>query len=86
MKYKEFKKWCNERAADGMWAILTAMKCIEAMRVVDKCWFWKRDKIWREHYEAFMLATFVKPTNKFIEQYNKFIEQYKKSKANETTV
>lgn len=41
MKYKEFKKWCNERAADGMWDILTAMKCIEVMRVVDKFWFWK---------------------------------------------
>jgi len=79
MKYKEFKKWCNERAADSMWNILTAMKCIEVMRVVDKFWFWKRDKIWREYYEAFMLATFVKPTNDLI-------EQYKKSKANETTV
>lgn len=79
MKYKEFKKWCNERSADSMWNILTAMKCIEVMRVVDKFWFWKRDKIWREYYETFMLATFVKPTNKLI-------EQYKKSKANETTV
>jgi len=79
MKYKEFKKWCNKRAADGMWDIRTAMKCIEVMRVVDKFWFWKRDKIWREYYEAFVLSTFVKPSNEFI-------EQYKKSKANETTV
>ena len=39
MKYKEFKKWCNERAADSMWDILTAMKCIEVMRVVDKFGF-----------------------------------------------
>lgn len=71
MKYKEFKKWCRERAKDNMWNMFTAMKCVEVMHIVDKFWFLKRDKIWREHYEAFMLETFVKPINKLIEQYKK---------------
>jgi hypothetical protein len=28
MKYKEFVKWCNERACDGAWSIGTAMSCL----------------------------------------------------------
>lgn len=71
MKYKEFKKLCNLRAADGMWGMFTAIKCIEVMRIVDKFWFWKKEKIWHEHYEQHMLDTFINPTNELIEQYNK---------------
>lgn len=28
MKYKEFVRWCNERACDGCWGLNTAMICI----------------------------------------------------------
>ena len=27
MEYKEFVRWCNERAADGCWGMQTAMIC-----------------------------------------------------------
>ena len=29
MKFKEFAKWCNERACDGCWGMLEAMACID---------------------------------------------------------
>ena len=28
MKYREFVRWCNERAFDGCWGMLEAMACI----------------------------------------------------------
>lgn len=29
MTFKEFESWCNDRAADGCWGIVTAIICID---------------------------------------------------------
>lgn len=44
MKYKEFRVWCNKRAADGCWSMMTVMFCIHIMKEVKKIPFWKRKK------------------------------------------
>ena len=35
MTYKEFKDWCNRRAADGSWSLLTAMACLSVIQEIE---------------------------------------------------
>lgn len=35
MTYKEFKDWCNHRAADGNWSLLTAMACLSVIEEIE---------------------------------------------------
>lgn len=44
MKFKEFENWCNERACDGCWGMLTAMVCIDLIGKVKKFHFGKEKK------------------------------------------
>ena len=46
MTYKEFVSWCNERACDGCWSIMTAMYCAEVLGKINALPFWKRKKEW----------------------------------------
>lgn len=48
MKFKEFTKWCNERACDGFWSLNTSMFCIDIINQVRSVPFWKREKKWQE--------------------------------------
>ena len=50
MKYKEFKKWCNERACDGCWSLKQAQFCIDVMKYIDCHWLWQRERVWKEEY------------------------------------
>ena len=59
MTYKEFKKWCNDRASDGCWDMLTAMTCIDLIEEIKKVPFWKREKVWKNQYEAKVLKEIV---------------------------
>ena len=65
MTYKEFKDWCNDRACDGCWGVLTAMICVEIVHDMDFTPFWKRRKKWRE-LEQKIVAEIVEPTNEKI--------------------
>lgn len=49
MTFKEFNKWCNERACDGRWSMNTAAICLQINRLVYKAPFWKRKKIWEKY-------------------------------------
>ena len=46
MTFKQFKAWCNDRAADGCWSMATAIYCIDVIRKIQKQPFWKRNKEW----------------------------------------
>ena len=35
MTYKEFKDWCNHRAQDGNWSLLTAMACLSVIQEME---------------------------------------------------
>lgn len=35
MTYKEFKDWCNHRAMDGNWSLLTAMACLSVIEEIE---------------------------------------------------
>lgn len=48
MTFKEFTKWCNERACDGRWSMDTAIYCIQIGREIKALPFWKREKAWNE--------------------------------------
>ena len=73
MTYREFRDWCNRRAADGCWGIGEISICVSAMAEVEavRCLMpWKKDKMkekkWQEveaKYE--IMETIVKPINKY---------------------
>ena len=48
MKYKDFVRWCNQRACDGCWDYATYLVCIAIMNEMNSVPFWKRGKVWRE--------------------------------------
>lgn len=66
VKFKEFVKWCNERACDGCWGMIEAMACIDLVQTVRKQTFWKREKFWKQEYEKQVLDEIVNPINKKI--------------------
>ena len=47
MTFKQFKKWCYERACDGCWSIRVAIFCFDVCNTVSKCHFWQREKAWQ---------------------------------------
>lgn len=61
MKYKEFKAWCNERASDGCWGMITAMTCIDLICKMQKIPFWKREKEWQNRYKQQVMDEIVNP-------------------------
>lgn len=69
MSFKEFKKWCNDRACDGCWGFLDALVCIDIIREIDRLPFWKREKVWKEK-ELQVLDEIVNPINEKIRKYN----------------
>ena len=44
MSFKEFVRWCNERACDGCWGLSAAITCVGIMHEVEEKPFWKREK------------------------------------------
>lgn len=67
MTYKEFFRWCNNRASDGCWGYETAIVCINVYHIIRETPFWKRKKIWNE-YEHEIVKLYVNPTNEKIER------------------
>ena len=41
MKFKEFCKWCNDRAYDGRWGMSEAIICVKIYEEIMKLCFWK---------------------------------------------
>lgn len=77
MTFKEFKKWCNERACDGCLGLKTFIVCREIMETVRMLPFWKREKKWREINAKFAIEEeIVKHGTQFIK------ELYDKENAN----
>ncbi len=68
MKFKDFVSWCNERACDGCWGMITAMACIDLIQTIKKQPFWKREKIWKQEYEKRVLDEIVNPINSKIDE------------------
>lgn len=64
MTFKEFKAWCNDRAADGCWSMMTALFCIDVINDIKKIPFWKRERIWKEMYEEEVVRDVVLPINR----------------------
>lgn len=48
MTYKEFKKFCNDRACDGYWCAEDAVLCIQTLQVMKRTPIWKRKEVWKE--------------------------------------
>ena len=68
MTFKQFDAWCNERAYDGCWGMLTAMTCIDLIGKMRKIPFWKREKVWREKHEKQVLDEIINPIEKKIKE------------------
>lgn len=63
MTFKEFDRWCNERACDGMWGYLDCIYCISILKDVQRRMPWKREKYWKENYAQWVVKTIVTPIN-----------------------
>ena len=68
MTFKQFVKWCNERACDGCWGFYEALQCIEVMRDVKRYPFWKRENAWRCHHMNAFVNEIVEQTNRKIQE------------------
>lgn len=64
MSYKEFKAWCNARAADGCWGVRTALICSHIISTIDRMHWWQRKKAWQKFIEEGTLMEIVERTNK----------------------
>ena len=62
MTFKQFKRWCSDRACDGCWGYEEALFCCELIRDMMKIPWWKREKVWKK-IEIQVLASIVTPTN-----------------------
>lgn len=67
MKFKEFRKWCDERAMDGRWGFREAITCTDAYIMMYRVPFWKREKVWKTHTARPILEEIVESTNLLIE-------------------
>ena len=66
MTFKNFIAWCNERASDGRWDLLTAMVCIDLIAEIRKVPFWKRERVWKNQHERQVLDEIIEPLNQKI--------------------
>ena len=69
MKFKEFSRWCNNRACDGFWGMSEAMICVRVCEEIYTYPFWKREKIWKEKYKDEIENKIVNKTNELIREY-----------------
>ena len=67
MTFKQFKQWCNERAADGCWGSHDALYCINLIETMMKIPWWKRKKVWKQ-IELKVLSAVVTPINQKIKE------------------
>ena len=69
MTYKQFVSWCNARACDGCWGMLTAMYCIAAVEEINSKPFWKREKAWKaSNRENDIVNRIIIPINRKMEE------------------
>ena len=74
MTFKQFRKWCNERACDGCWGYHEAILCIDVGREILKLPSWKREKVWKQ-IELRMLNEVIEPTNRKIQELRGDVER-----------
>ena len=68
MRYRRFKKWCNDRTVDGCWEHAEARICLNIVSEIDRLPFWKREKAWKQE-EDFIVNVIVNPINCMIRAY-----------------
>ena len=71
MTFKQFVTWCNDRASDGCWGMMTAVICIDIISQMRKTPFWKRKKRWETefNFNNALYKDVVKPTEEKIEEF-----------------
>lgn len=67
MTFKQFQRWCNDRACDGCWGYKEALLCIEVLDDINQLPFWRRKKAWRE-IEDRIVEAIINPINQKIKE------------------
>ena len=67
MTWREFQKWCNERACDGLWGYKECEVCVAILRLIRSLPFWKRKHMWKLIAPT-MLEKIIHPTNQKIRE------------------
>lgn len=72
MKFKEFAKWCNDRACDGFWGMGDAIFCADIVKQVNDCRFWVKERKWQKLNSCYSIEeSIVIPINNKIKEYLK---------------
>lgn len=66
MSYKEFVRWCNNRACDGCWGFDAVLICAQIIGKINSYPFWKREKEWKKVSDE-IVNEIVIPINRKIE-------------------
>ena len=69
MTFKEFSRWCNNKACTGQLGYYEATTCMSIYEDVKKVFILKREKYWQEKYAQDVYLSIVEPTEKIIKQY-----------------
>lgn len=67
MEYKDFVRWCNQRACDGVLDYATYLICIAIMKEVESVPLDERDKLWRS-VRADVEEKAVKPIEEYLKK------------------
>lgn len=62
MNFREFRRWCNDRACDGCWSLDVEKFCIGLLDNMQKIPFWKKRKAWNKIKNGVIHAVVI-PTN-----------------------
>lgn len=67
MTFKQFRKWCNDRACDGCWGSHDALYCTNLIDTMMKIPWWKRKRVWKQ-IEHRVIYAVVTPINQKIKE------------------
>ena len=68
--YRQFRKWCNDRACDGFWSKDVAEACISILELMQTVPWHRRRKVWNR-FSLTVMENIVGPINRKIEEFRK---------------
>ena len=68
--YRQFRKWCNDRACDGCWSSDVAAACIRILDFMQNLPWYRRRKFWGR-ISIPVMDSIVGPINRKIEEVRK---------------
>lgn len=71
MRFRQFVRWCERRAQEGMLGRVETIKCLQIINEMNFVPFWKRNRAWHNEYEEYVLKRIVNP----IDEMRKYLKR-----------